>query len=340
MYYSEFLRALRGLRVIAIILAIFLVLGVGMRLITLRSASPDMWINDFKAAPGAVVHQTRLADGSTKTTVDNPAKRTHVTIVDFGNRGKQISIVEPSALAKTSDFHVIFGSTSRNDDGKTRRVSIDTTNHINFDVSVFFGIAAFLGLITATLLSCPLGKENDGHLELTWTKPVSRDGYALTAIGVDIGAIVAAELASVLVFMFLLALFPGPGTLTWLPTTTAVLLAALLGPMAWYALLTMASASLKRGLGAVIGTAWPVAVTLPGLALAYFGESAIGQGAHHLFNALNFFNPVGYLQLHGAGHGDVPALMLQNSSTAVPVLAILTVVYLALAIVQWRRVEA
>lgn len=340
MYYIEFLRAVRALRVIGIILGIFLILGIGMRIVTLRSGSPDAWVNDFKVAPGAVVHQTRLADGSTKTVVDNASRHTHVVVLDLGNRGKKISIVEPSGHSAKGDYSVMFGNTSRMDDGKTRRIFVDTTNSINFDVSVFFGIAAFLALITATLLSCTLGKENDGHLEFTWTKPASREMYALTAIGVDIAAIVVSEIATVLVFMFLLALFPGPGTLTWLPTTTAVLLAALLAPMAWYALLTMASASLKRGIGAVIGTAWPVAVSVPGLAMAYFGESAIGQGAHQFFRAINFFNPIGYLQIHGAGHNDVPALTVQHASTAVPILAMLTILYLALAIAQWRRVEA
>jgi len=339
MYYTEFLRAMRALRVIGIILGIFLLLGIGMRVVTLWSGSPDTWVSNFKKAPGAVVHQTRLADGSTKTTVDNAAKHTHITVVDFGRLGKKISIIEPSAMVTKGEYNVNFGNTNRTDDGKTTRISIDTTARINLDASIFFAIATFLGFITATLLSCTLGKENDGHLEFAWTKPASREMYALTAIGVDVAAIVASELAAVLVFLLLLALFPGP-TLTWLPTASAVLLAALLGPTAWYALLTMASASLKRGLGAVVGTAWPVAVTLPGFARAYFGESAIGQGAHKVFSAINFFNPIGYIHLHGAGHNDVPALTLENASTAIPVLAVLTLVYLALAIAQWRRVEA
>lgn len=335
MYYTEFLRALRGLRVIGIVLGILLVLGVGMRLVTLRSASPDAWVSDFTKAPGAVIRQTRLADGSRKTTIDNAAKHTHVTVVDFGIRGKQVSIVEPSGSASRRDYTVIFGSTNRNDDGKTTRILIDTTARFDIDFSVFFALAVLFGLGIATLLSCPLGKENDGHLELVWTKPASREVYALIAISVDIAAIAAAELATVAVFLFMFLLFPGPA-LTWEPATTGVLLAALLGPVAWYALLTALSASLKRGMGAVVGTAWPVALILPGLSLAYFGESVVGRAVHEIFHTLNFFNPIGYLHLRSVGH----AVVIQNAPDAISLLAVLAFVYLALAIVQWRRVEA
>ena len=56
----------------------------------------------------------------------------------------------------------------------------DMTAHI--PVGVLFAIAEGFALITATMLGGALAKENDGHLEIAWTKPVSRERLALASI--------------------------------------------------------------------------------------------------------------------------------------------------------------
>jgi len=342
MYYKEYLRALRGLRVIAVILGVLLVLAVVGRLFMLRAGTPDRWVRGFESAPGAVVATVKLPDGSTQTTIDDKKDRVHATVVEFGDGRKRITIVEPSALsAHQENGGMILGDMSRDSNGNgTTHVVVETsTKDMSLDAGWFFAISIIFGLITATVMSCTLAKENDGHLELVWTQPVSRETYALTAIGIDIAAIVAAQVLSVAAFLLILAMFPGPW-LQWRADSGYILVLALLGPIAWNVLLTAASASLKRGTGAVIGTAWPVAALLPGLAAVPLGQSTIGSAAHQIFHALNVLNPIGYLQFTGSLHGDLTSALIARATASIPILLVLTIVYIALAVLQWRRVEA
>jgi len=101
-------------------------------------------------------------------------------------------------------------------------------------------------------------------------------------------------------------------------------------------LLTAASASLRRGLGAVVGVAWPVAIFLPSVARVHT-TSPVASAILSVFRALNYLNPIGYMRNLFLTGATMPTMA---DGFAILMLALLTAVYVALAVAQWQRVEA
>ncbi|MDQ2872784.1 MAG: hypothetical protein M3R35_06615 [Candidatus Eremiobacteraeota bacterium] len=340
MNYVELLRVFRALRVVGIILGLLLLAGITLRLVFLHAGSPETWVHTAQFAPGARISTVHAADGTTRTTIDDP-DHTHVVIVDRGYLGKHITIVEPNERANSQreGQHISMGSMSMNEGRRAGMTRIDFETENSEDLSILFMATVPLALIFATLVSCTLARENDGHLEMAWTKPISRDAYALRSIGTDLAGIIVTVLVSVSVFIVINAMFQLPRF--YLNERGAALAAlAFLVPMAWYALLTAASASLKRGSGAVLGTAWPVAIILPGLVglFAAHSESSLAVAIAGTLRAIDTLNPLVYL---GNVTGYSGAHLLSRGVNAELVeTIILLLVYIALAVLQWRRVEA
>ena len=95
---------------------------------------------------------------------------------------------------------------SRN--GSMTTTIIDTNSAV--PMYYYMAVADFFALIVATILAAPLAREIDGHLEVTFTKPISRLRYALGAVGADIAGILAASLMTVLAFYLCQLLFETP----------------------------------------------------------------------------------------------------------------------------------
>ena len=347
MYYVEYLRALRALRVVAILLGILLALVVVMRLwlAAVHADSPDAWVAQMTQSSTAVVRAQRLPDGTVKTTIDDKAQRTHVDIYDRGYAGKRLVITAPSSELDVhfkhplmmGSFHVV-----KSDANGMTTVVMNTNG--GEDIGGLFIDSLPLALIVATILGGALAKENDGHLEIAWTRPVSRAVYAVTAMSVDIAALAATEVLAVVVFVVAQALFQMP---RYGITTQGfqALSVALLVPVAWYALVTVCSASLKRGLGAVIGLLWPGAILLPVFAAVRYGDSMTARTVSGLLHAIDTLNPLIYLPgmgPDGVTNGLSGLGLLGTSSLlgSILVLIALTTVYSAAAIVQWWGVEA
>lgn len=339
MNYVEMLRAFRGLRVIAILLALCLLAAVIARLSLSGQHSPETMIRSIQSKPGAIVGRSVLADGTKVTKVDVPSEQTHMIVRQNTRIGTEVTIEETRNRAMAGRRHGnLFGNSNYNDIGFGRElIRIQYNPVIPFEFPLAFTVLT--GLILATILAGTLAREND-HLELAWTKPVSRERYALMAITIDMGAIVAGFLLTLVVATACIALFTAP-VYAWSHASLATIGFALLGPIAWYAMLTAASASLKRGLGAVIGISWPVAIVVTSLATGPVGTSAIAHVLYATFHFLNYFNPVGYLS-HLSAHVSDPGDIFVASSpvTGLLMLLLLTIVYVAAAVVQWRRVEA
>jgi hypothetical protein len=121
------------------------------------------------------------------------------------------------------------------------------------------------------------------------------------------------------------------------------ILVALLAPISWYALLTAASASVKRGPGLVIGLGWMAAIIVPSVA-GGLSEPAkyntIASVFYAIFHALAYLDPISYLTFRNTestiGTGLI-GLPIQGVAAA---LAALIIGYIALSVLQWRRVEA
>jgi hypothetical protein len=225
----------------------------------------------------------------------------------------------------------------------TEHVVVQTDRSASGPIGIFFLTSIIMGFIIASVLGGVLSKENDGHLELAWTKPISRERYALGAFSVDLAAIVASQLLWVAIAFIAAAMFDvrrfsfetGAGWHIGI---------ALLGPIAWYAAVTGWSASVKRGPGVVIGLGWPIALGIPGGAAALAGAShPLLVAIHALLLGLSYIDPLSYVHMHGHGVnvtvGSAGAVQV-TAGIACAALAALTVFYLALAVAQWRRVEA
>lgn len=338
-YFVEYLRAMRAIRIVGIILGILLLIGIIFRLSFLNGTSPEAYVTTLQSSPTAHVSQQTLADGSTRITIDDPAKHTHAVILRSG-KTVRMDVTEPSTSARQYHDTVSFGSTSMNEDAHkgVSHVTMMYKPGADFTWGGLFQISILIGVIVASILAGPLAKENDGHLELAWTKPVSRERYALAAIGTDIAAIVVSQLGLIAVVLL--------GTAMWvMPAITAgrnaaeLILFSLLAPVAWYACLTCFSASLRRGVGMVLGLGWFLALVIPGVyAATSHTYNPVGIGVHAIFMALAYIDPIAYvpsMSPHGAHEN-----MFASMSVSLASVALLAIAYLAFAVLQWRRVEA
>lgn len=224
--------------------------------------------------------------------------------------------------------------------GQAAHVDVNGRQTMSIPLSVLILVAGYCGAIIASMLGTSLNRENSGHLELAWTKPVSRAGYAAGIAVVDILAIVVAMAAALAAILAVLAAVG----LTKFITGGGVAAAALLGlgvALSWYAVSQAASASLKSKGRAVSGFAWPVAFALIGLSFA-----PLQSFMHEAILALNFLNPLAYLSTvavitsdHGASAASSAILPLTLPARIVGVY-LLTAVGFGAALVQWRRLEA
>ncbi|MEO6836643.1 MAG: hypothetical protein ABI231_12170 [Candidatus Tumulicola sp.] len=200
----------------------------------------------------------------------------------------------------------------------------------------FVLVGSVLAMIVATILGAPFARENDGHLEVALTQPAGRVALALRTIGIDVAGIVAA-LALGIVFGI------AAHTIFWPPKVTfhvgdAIALAlGIMAPLAWYAMLAAATASLKRGYAAILGVAWPVAAIVAGVALIDVRDNAMFALIHDAFWALSLIDPLAYMHIVVTNRESAvdPAWL-----SRLTMLAVLAFGYGALAIAQWRRVEA
>ncbi|HEX5273995.1 MAG TPA: hypothetical protein VFW34_01825 [Candidatus Rubrimentiphilum sp.] len=341
-YYAEVLRGRRALRVIAIILGVFLVIAILLRLWAFAEHGPTFIASSLQTSPTAHVSSKTLADGTVETTVVDPVEKVHA-VIDRRSGYFHIDAIVPSNRKLAGTF--TFGDSAVTVDKKTGMKHIVMTEDMhgaNLPVGILFAVASVIALVTATMLGGVLAKENDGHLELAWTKPVSRERLAVASIATDIATILISQLFAVAVILIICAMFILPKFYVNSQTPNVIVL-ALLGPVAWYSCLTAFSASLKRGLGMVCGLGWLAALMIPAVATGTrVSQSELGRSIHFIFQSLTYFDPIAYLSLHGGfDRADIAfQTAVGTLGFSAIALAVLTIVYLSLSVLQWRRVEA
>ncbi len=347
MFYVEWLRVRNCLRILGIILACCFLIAVVFRIVAaIEMNTYYAWIAHEEHKPGAHVVTTHLADGTTRTTIDDRADDVHIVIDDHGWLRKNITITG-NGIENSGDSNVQIGTLgihSLHGSSSGHSVQIDTNVGIPADVLLFF--ASWAAVIVGTVLAGPLAKENGNHLEISWTKPISRERLALGLFGVDAIGMLASMAMTILCMLLCIALFQLP-IITASAQTPAILVLCVLVPFAWYDLLTVCSASLKRGRGAVLGLGWFVALVLPGVAL---GMSAIDVQPFHAIGVvlgyLTMLDPLAYMHanLGDAGTSGVVGysfgLLSAGPAIRDVALAVLCIVYCTLSLVQWRRLEA
>jgi hypothetical protein len=185
------------------------------------------------------------------------------------------------------------------------------------------GSAALVGGF-ATVLGLNLAAENDGHLEIAWTKPVSREGYVLGVFAVDIIAMAACIVFTAVCGFVLVDVFAGYQAVE-LGSANDMFDALLFcgAPLCIYAWIAAMSASLKRNRGAVAGMFWPIMFVLALL------PSVPNPALHALSTALDLFNPA--VLFSTSTHAVSPATHAWGWAVAVMLLAAATL--------QWRRLQ-
>lgn len=338
--FAEYVRAKRAIRIVLILLGLFLLSAIVLRVVAAaHGGSIDEWSSSLEQSPTAHVTRTTLPDGSKRIVVDDPQRKTHAVIVERPGV-IEMDVTEPKSQAGNHDA-ISLGNVSIR--VTTRHELSHTIVRYNRDVpksdlGILFLFTIPMGMIVASLLGGTLSKENDGHLELAWTKPVSREAYALYAAGIDAAAIVLSQLLTIAATLAAAMLFLVPrfsyGSAMWIE-----IVMALAGPIAWYACVTAFSASLKRGPGVVIGLGWVAAFIVPGIAQGLQSVAqvnAIGAWFYAIFKGLSYIDPIAYLSVNNGSFGN---FLLRPAGSAAA-LCILCIVYIAVALVQWRRVEA
>lgn len=354
MNYVEWLRVRGCLKWTAIVLVAMVTLVLFARF-TFLDVRPNahgfsgIFIDEKDLADferGANQTQTKLPDGTLRTVIENAATGTRITIDDHGYWGKHVELFQktpPHGVHATKiDVGDIHAERVMVPGGSV--VKIDEGSGAPEDLSYYFAFATLVALIVATILGAPFARENEGHLELTFTKPVSRTALALGTIAADVAGIAAAWVMTVIFMMIGHTIFEVPNY-TYGSGDTIVLVIGLLGAFAWYALLNAATASMKRNYGGVLGTAWPIALGLGGITHAPLGDSPLAILIRAIGSALLWLFPTTYLHftfISGMGSEVHRRAVTADVSpqTDLIVLACLALVYGAFAIYQWRRVEA
>jgi ABC-type transport system involved in multi-copper enzyme maturation permease subunit len=341
MTYVEWLRIRNCLRNTAIVLGVLLALAVILRVSLARYTSPAHWIGQIQARPGVRTTHTTLPNGTKRTILDDPSDQTHVVIDDRGDAGEHIVVTEPSSRAHhDEDTHVSVGSirVSESRNGSMTTTVTDTNGAV--PIVYYMGLADVVALIVATILAAPLAREIDGHLEITLTKPISRARYALGAIGVDVVAIITASVMTVAALYICQLLFESP-KLDFSGVNDHSVLMGVAMPLAWYAMLCAATTWVSRGYGAVLGFAWPVALLVWALTLVR-PTNLVARFVHDVASVLSRFDPLTYVSLAKSnGYGGIAASPSDATfGLRVMMEVLFFVVYSALAIWRWQRVEA
>ena len=200
-------------------------------------------------------------------------------------------------------------------------------------LSALFLFAGFGATIMGTVWGSTLSRERE-HTPLSWTKPVSRDTFALGYLGIDalgmLGAFAITMLAIGIVLWALnIAMFTTVDAQAGLTLARAAGLA-----FAYYGLIRVLTVGFPGRGGAITGASWAIAYVLLGLAAL-----PLPKVYHVILIALNFINPLAYLS-HMDSRGNLSGvlpLMPVGSLAGVWLLAIVTGI---LAIVIYRRAEA
>jgi len=262
-------------------------------------------------------------------------------VIVFISNGGQFKVIR---AATTTTVHTANGVTTMNldTDGKTvvtktqvkdRGRSMHVHGTISGDqdfVAIIAAGMAYALAFLASALGLTFAAENEGHLEFAWTRPVTRERYALGIVGVDIaGMLVAFVLSIVIVILGILAcggieLFAKS---QFSARQLGESLLVLGFPVLMYAWIAALSASLRRGRAFTI-LIWPAMSILA----VFASQTPAGSPFKPVLVWLNsYINPITIF-----AESEHHALTIPWTMYGLAFAAVL----LGTMIVQWRRLEA
>jgi hypothetical protein len=215
-------------------------------------------------------------------------------------------------------------------------IQVTGVNH-GAPYEVLFGIAGFVSAIFALILGAFLATENSGHLEIAWTRPASRVGYALRGIAVDCIGILAAFLFTLVIIAAFVTL---EGWWPYLHADKALAVTAVryvMYPFAWYGLILAVTASLRGGYGIVIGLTWVVASVLAALVTLH-----LPPAIHATVTFINYVNPMEYGSWSDSTSAQAVMHLLGQRYALIGIAGLvgIAVVGTGASLWQWRGLEA
>lgn len=334
MYYVEFLRVARALRVYAIVLAGVFLIAVLVRV----SAGPALHEQFMKNFSPSAVRTVHNSGGVETVTIVDPVNRTRV-VQHQSRAGWDLTIIEAPG---SHHAHAHRRDRQRGEPGGLLQVQerdLPDGSHVTYlrsdrryPLAMLVLLAGFVAGLFATVIGGSLSRENDGHLELVWTKPVSRMQAALTMFGIDIAGIYAAFILCALTVELCIALFVGPPVITLEPDSGTHLALALLFPLAWYAMTQAVSASLGRSGRMLCGLLWVPAMIVPTMTAVPYPLIRL------MMRAVDTLNPFAYFAVHVGRFS--PTLLPLTPAWNITALAALTILAIAASLAQWHRLEA
>ena len=339
MGYVEWLRVRNCLRVVAIVMAVFIVIVGVVRVAYWKElSSNDAFISQLKTDPGTKVTNTTLPDGTPRITIFDPSEQTTVTVDGVG-MNRTVTIQEHANHPRHDG--AVMGNTHTNEVGNIRTTVISTDGPV--PVWGFFAFGALASMIVATILGAPFARENDGHLEIAAMRPQPRYMLALQTVGVDILGIILTNAVTFVGLTIMLTIMIGIPHYKVDASTLPAILLSIFAPAAWYGFIAAATSSLKRGYTAIIGFAWPVAGLVVLFGMVAWPDSVLGNLMHNVFSNVMWIDPLAYLHFGSNMRVDDTTGDLINSAVLyrnILMESILFLIYSALAVVQWQRVEA
>lgn len=199
-------------------------------------------------------------------------------------------------------------------------------------VEVVWAIAGFVTCVFASVVGNSLSAENDGHLPLAWTKPVSKPVHALVKMSVDLAGAAAVFVMTCAGIIIYLAAVGGLHALVMTTDSNGLLVRFLIAPVAFFGLMQALTSVLSRQAGLVIGLTWVACLVLIALQV-----SSLPPAVHRLVDLISYANPLVYVAF---GYDKSGIMVPFGLATAATGLASIGILGSALAVYRWQRVEA
>ncbi len=198
-------------------------------------------------------------------------------------------------------------------------------------LSVMFLIAGYITGIVASIAGSFFSQERT-HAALSLTKPVSRTRFALTYLAVDTAGIVASFVVIFLLGELILLRAMGLHSISVDGETWTLLALGLGFAFALYAVVRVLGTTFGHG-GLFAGLIWAVGFLLVGLASFH-----LPWLLHDIVVALNFVNPIAYLESFDSNNSAKSILPLSFEGRLIGEW-LLVIVAAAGSVVAWNRLE-
>jgi hypothetical protein len=339
--YVEWLRVKSTLIRAAIVLGAIVAFAIVARICLMLYGPVDAvsYARSLQNDPGSHVVTRTLPGGATETTIDT-SQGIRAVITDLGHGHKTVHIIADGNLPPRHLAIYGEGNMRHTQNGSHSDTYVETEENGTEGMAADFGVAGIAALIVGMMLAGCFARENDGHLEIALTRPISRSALALRMMLVDTAGVVAAWVMGVITFELVHLIFFGFFGFGINGRDVLLAIVVVLGALAWYAVLCCATASLKRNRGIILGTAWVAGIFIPVLAQLDSNMAPPFLVLKAIATPLSWIDPFTYARVTIAPSSMATTSHVYPYAVEIPILIALTLVYAVCAILQWRRVEA